>query len=149
MLATVQKTNCLNHEECERKREKWERLQAKFLSKGEKNLENFLTNKKKGIAHLKVDTHFFKRCLERFISEHDVKNVLNYGWVIERNKTGKGSSVVLLGYSGKNYRPIHVVFDIINDYLWVAVTAYNPESNYWKWNDTFDKRICFCNPTTH
>ncbi|MBM7715368.1 hypothetical protein JOC94_002355 [Bacillus thermophilus] len=137
---------CNNQHECKRKRERWEELQQRFCPLGQKELDRFLEKIKKGKAKVVFDKHFQKRSLERSVSEIDVKEIISYGWVIERNKTTKSKSIVLLGYVGRNFRPLHVVFDMVSDDLWVVVTAYNPKSHAWKWNDRFNKRICFCNP---
>lgn len=137
---------CNNQHECKRKRKRWEELQQRFCPLGQKELDRFLEKVEKGKAKVVFDKHFQKRSLERSISEIDVKEIISYGWVIERNKTAKSKSIVLLGYVGRNFRPLHVVFDMVSDDLWVTVTAYNPKSHAWKWNDRFNKRICFCNP---
>ncbi|KRG13923.1 hypothetical protein ACA30_13430 [Virgibacillus soli] len=143
MIATFE---CTSQKECRRKRERWEELQEKYSPLGQKELDEFNSNIKTGKSKVRFDKHFHKRSLERSISVHDVKDVLTYGWVIERNKTAKSTSILILGYVGRNYRPLHVVFDMLNESDWIAVTAYDPNSHAWKWNEHFDKRVCFCNP---
>lgn len=137
---------CTDKKECKRKRDRWEELQERFCPMGQKELDAFIANAKNGTSKVRFDKHFHKRSLERCISEFDVKEVVSYGWVIERNKTSKSTSIVILGYVGRDYRPLHVVFDIVSDNMWVAVTAYDPKTHAWKWNDHYDKRVCFCNP---
>jgi|SRR5690606_10782090 len=140
-----QKHICENPKECKRKREKWEECQEKFLPIGQQELEVFVEKLQKGEAYVRYDEHFVKRSRERCFSDSDVSEVLSYGWAIERNKNIKGISLVVLGYIGKNYRPVHVVFDVLDENMWVAVTAYDPRTHSWKWNDNFDGRVCFCN----
>ncbi len=52
--------------------------------------------------------------------------------------------LVLLGYVGRNYRALHVVFQIISKTEWAVVTAYSPKSQPWKWSSNLEERICFC-----
>ncbi|KRG13389.1 hypothetical protein ACA29_08515 [Lederbergia galactosidilytica] len=149
-MANVMETKfeCNNQKECNRKKSRWEELQEKYCPLGQKELDDFISDTSSGRAKVRFDKHFHKRSLERSISVHDVKDVVWYGWVIERNKTAKSTSILILGYVGRNYRPLHVVFDTLNENEWVAVTvtAYDPNSHAWKWNENFDKRVCFCNP---
>lgn len=140
-----EKHQCKNEKECKRKRDKYEELQSKFAPLGQQELDAFLKVMQEGEGVVRFDKHFTKRSLERSVSDNDVREVLKYGWVIERNKTIKSTSIVLLGYVGEKYRPLHVVFDIISENLWIAVTAYDPKTHYWKWNSRFDGRVCFCN----
>lgn len=145
-MAKDMSIKCSNHKECTRKKERWEELQTKFCPMGQAQLVKFVSNFSIGKSEVRFDKHFHKRSLERSITERDVKSIIEYGWVIERNKNTKSTSVVLLGYVGEHYRPLHVVFDLVNENMWVAVTAYNPQSHNWKWNDSFDARVCFCSP---
>ncbi|WP_041096237.1 DUF4258 domain-containing protein [Bacillus badius] len=145
-VVVVDYMTCCNEQECQRKREKWFHLQSQFSPKGQKELEDFRLNMANGTHKILFDKHFYKRSLERSISEAAFKEVFDCGWVIERNKNSKGISLVLLGYVGKQYRPLHIVMDRINENVWVAVTAYDPQTHVWKWNDRFDERVCFCNP---
>lgn len=139
------KHTCKKPTECERKRERWKELQDKYCELGQQELDNFLGKLRKGSSSIKMDKHFIKRSNERSISSKDVKEVLDNGWVIERNQTAeKGAAIVVMCYVGKFYRPIHVVLCIVSPNVWVAVTAYDPRSHAWKWSKTFDERVCFC-----
>lgn len=139
-MAKQMTKDCIAPKDCRMKREKWIELQTRFRPLGQAELDKF-----KG--KVKYDRHFLKRSYERSISNLDVQQVLKYGWVVERNKNVRGVSIVVLGYVGDNgsYRPIHIVFDVLSEDMWIAVTAYNPMSHSWKWSKSFDERICFCN----
>lgn len=134
-------------EECRRKRERWNDLQKRYCPVGQKELEHFQDNLGNGSFKVLFDKHFGKRSFERSISPADFHEVLKYGWVVERNKTVKNTSIVVLGYIGKHYRPLHIVLDMVSPQKWVAITVYDPQSHAWKWNKNFNRRICFCNPS--
>lgn len=139
---------CLDKETCRRKHERWCELQKKFVPVGEEELEHFrelLFQENTGTL-LFDRAHFSrKRSIERVITEKDVYAILENGWIIERSKM-RGVTLLILSYlkSGQHYRPIHVVCDVIQEDRWVVVTAYNPLSKPWKWNESFEERICFC-----
>lgn len=145
-MISIETLVCKDEEECQRKRERWEHLQNRFCAIGQRELDMFRARMGDGKHKILCDKHFYKRSFERSISEADFKEVLKCEWVVERNKTAKATSIMLLGYVGMNYRPLHIVIDMVSENLWVAVTAYNPQSHAWKWNEGFDKRVCFCNP---
>ncbi|KIO66928.1 DUF4258 domain-containing protein [Caldibacillus thermoamylovorans] len=145
-MISIETLVCKDEEECQRKRERWEHLQNRFCAIGQRELDMFRARMGDGKHKILCDKHFYKRSFERSISEADFKEVLKCGWVVERNKTAKATSIMLLGYVGRNYRPLHIVIDMVSENLWVAVTAYNPQSHAWKWNEGFDKRVGFCNP---
>ncbi|WP_193063954.1 DUF4258 domain-containing protein [Oceanobacillus oncorhynchi] len=141
-MATIME--CKHVKECKRKAEIWQENQEKYSAIGQHELDDFLELYDDKKAAIKMDQHFEKRCVERAISTSDVTSILEFGWVIERNETLGNVSVVLLGFTGKPYKPLHVVYHIVSERKWVAVTAYRPISQPWKWSKNYDKRICFC-----
>ena len=134
---------CKNQKECIRKSENWMKNQDKYCPIGEREFEEFYKRYKKGKAIIEFDQHFSKRCLERSVTDSNFKESLEFGWVIERNKTVGQISIVILCYVGKYHRPIHVVFNIVAKNKWIAVTTYTPLSQPWKWSEDMT-RICFC-----
>lgn len=144
-MAHTMTHECTNPKECKRKAQNWEENQNTFCPVGQKEFDEFYKKYIKKEACIELDRHFEKRALERCVNESEMKEVFEMGWVIERNKSLNNISIVLLGYVGQNYRPLHVVFNAITKTKWVAVTVYDPKSHHWKWNDSFDKRVCFCN----
>ena len=80
------------------KKEKWEDLQSNFCSVGQSQLEKFRSLMNSGRGAVRFDKYFIKRSLERAISDQDVKEVLEYGWVVEWNKTVKSTYVIVFGY---------------------------------------------------
>lgn len=137
--------DCKNPQECKRKAEKWKANQSKFLPTGEQEHENFLKKLKGNTATIETDAHFTKRSQERAVSTSEVLSVIENGWAVERNQSVGKASIVLLGYVGKNYRPLHVVVNQLSDSKWLVLTCYDPRSHAWKWTETFDERKCFCN----
>ena len=130
--------------ECIVKREKWNECQRIFIPKGEKEHELFIEKFMQREAKVTIDRHLSqKRQNERGISDSDIFDILTNGWVIERNTDSGKKSLVILGYT-KNYRPLHLVINIVKKNEWVAVTSYDPRTHEWKWNNTYDERICFC-----
>ncbi|QZT33663.1 DUF4258 domain-containing protein [Caldalkalibacillus thermarum TA2.A1] len=84
--------------------------------------------------------HFTRgRSYERAFARSEILQMLKYGWVIEYDPRDKKACV--LGYTAE-YRPIHVIISFGD--VPVVITAYNPRSKQWKWNKSFDRRICFC-----
>lgn len=136
--------DCKNPQECKRKLDKWKSNQLKFLPTGVTEHENFLKKLKGNIATVEMDAHFMKRSKERAVSLSEVLSVIDNGWVIERNQTVGKASIVLLGYVGKNYRPLHIVVNQLSDNKWLIITSYDPRTHAWKWTDSFDERKCFC-----
>lgn len=129
---------------CEAKRKRWETLQPRYLEKGVKEVNQFregICNRK---AKLMYSTHYFSNLNDREYMVEDVEKALLYGRVVERNKLVNESivSYVLL-YFSKN-KPLHVVVDRLDNENYLLTTVYNPLAHSWKWNETFDKRICFC-----
>lgn len=135
---------CKNKKECKRKSENWIKNQSKFCPVGEKEFESFREKYEKGKAIIEFDRHFVKRSFERVVTQSNIIEAIKFGWVIERNKTMGQVSIVILAYVGKSYRPIHIVFNIVDDDKWIAVTTYSPSAHSWKWSKGYDQRICFC-----
>jgi len=136
---------CKNSKECRVKSKNWIMKQEKYRPIGEQEFERFYEKYKKGEATLEFDQHYSKRCFERAVTDHHLKEALEFGWVIERGKTAGQISIVLLCYVGENFRPLHFVFNVISENKWIAITTYTPRSHSWKWSDDFMTRICFCN----
>jgi len=77
--------------------------------------------------------------LDRMISTNEVREVIQYGEVIENYPDDpRGHSCLLLGY-GNNDRPIHVVCSPKDEYL-AIITAYIPNEEEWE-NDFKKRRI--------
>lgn len=130
-------------DECKRKFQAWKDVQKKYVPIGDAEHERFIKKFLKGEAKVIFDRHLSeKRQNERCISEMDIRDILLNGWVIERNFNNGKNSIVVLGYTS-NYRPLHVVFIYLNTKTWLAITAYDPRTHMWKWNSSFDERICF------
>jgi hypothetical protein len=117
-MISIETLVCKDEEECQRKRERWEHLQNRFCALGQRELDMFRARMGDGKHKILCDKHFYKRSFERSISEADFKEVLKCGWVVERNKTAKATSIMLLGYVGMNYRPLHIVIDMVSENLW-------------------------------
>ncbi len=67
---------------------------------------------------------------ERMISAGEVRQVVEYGEIIEDYPAdGRGHSCLMLGY-GESGRPVHVVCAQKEDYL-AIITAYIPGENEW------------------
>ena len=130
--------------QCHEKRTKWERLQTIYLEKGEKEIARFRENIASRKAKLVYSVHYFKNLQLREYSYSDVEKALLYGRLIERNKLTNETNVsYTLLYFTKN-KAMHVVLERLNGQEYMLKTVYNPNAHAWKWNDTFDKRICFC-----
>lgn len=129
---------------CMVKREKWNECQRIYIPRGEKEHEAFIKKFMQREAKVTIERHLsHKRQNERGISDSDIFDILINGWVIERNTDSGKKALVILGYT-KNYRPLHLVINMVKKNEWVAVTAYDPRTHSWKWNDSYDERICFC-----
>lgn len=150
-------------ERCLTKHQKWLEKQSKYAQIGQEELERFRVLLKEGKASLVYHKHELKREYFRAISEQDTREVLENGWVIERNIYNKEISteqgikkitvvnLVILYYiklGQGRYRPIHLVinFKPKQPDKWMAITIYDPRSMSWKWSDDFTERVCFCKP---
>ena len=81
--------------------------------------------------------YVLKRMIERNIPVDAVRDVLEYGEVIEEYPADEPPRYLMLGWSGT--RPIHVVGedDPVTGET-IAVTVYEPDIKLWK--DNFTKR---------
>lgn len=74
---------------------------------------------------------------DRMITVAEVRNVIEYGELVEDYPEDvRGHSCLLLGY-GENNRPIHIVCSPKEEYL-AIITAYLPNEE--EWEDNFKKR---------
>lgn len=144
--------SCKNPQLCAKKHEKWKKYQNKFIPIGDNEHNTFLKHYESGTANLGFKTypdqerpHADLRQFQRAISFQDIQDVVQNGWVIERNYYPDEQVVrlVILGYT-KNYRPLHVVCEIVNENDWEIVTVYSPVSKKYKWSNDFQERVCFC-----
>lgn len=136
---------CRNKEVCKKKHERWKEQQQIHIPKGEKEHEEFLNYVQKVNYFLEIGDHSSKRQFERSISSRDITDIILNGWVIERSfyKSVQAVRLTILGYT-RTYRPIHVIVQIKSPNEWSVVTVYNPESKAYKWDKSFQERICFC-----
>lgn len=135
--------------QCKERREKWLQNQKKFIPLGEREHEAFTQAYEDGEAAFLESNHVGKRQFERAFPYRAVKEAVLNGWVIERQKTTGGHTRLVIMYyfrtSHKSYRPMHVVIEFDNPFLWTFITVYDPRSQAWKWDEELQKRICFCN----
>lgn len=144
--------NCENPILCKKKHERWKKNQSRFIPIGEIEHQNFIQHLTEGKARYVMKKHSDEerphadiRQVQRMISIYDLKDIITHGWVIERNYFPYEQAVrlVILGYT-RNYRPLHVVCEVVNDYFWLVCTVYDPQSKPYKWSNNFQERVCFC-----
>lgn len=130
---------------CEEKVRKWARLQQEFLARGIAEHTRFMHLHQLGKSKIVFEKHVRLRADERDIQFIDIVKVIKGSRVIERNRLDreKQTSLLLIGIDN-HLKPMHVVIRIIHTNVWIVQTAYYPESQCWKWNETFDARVCFC-----
>lgn len=129
---------------CETKRQRWANLQYSYLPKGEKEIGQFRQDLLERKVKLMYSTHYFANLNNREYTVEDVEKAILHGRIVERNKLVKETTVsYVLLYFAKN-KPMHVVLNRLDNENYLLNTVYNPLAHHWKWNSTFDKRICFC-----
>ena len=128
---------------------KWEGLQKEFLSRGISEHARFMTLHKLSKSKIVFEKHVRLRADERAFQFVDIVHAIKVSRVIERNRLDreKQTSLLLLGLD-RCLRPMHVVVRIIHACVWIVQTAYYPESQFWKWNEIYDARVCFCHQAT-
>lgn len=140
----LKKTHCENPTVCKAKYERWARNQKRFVPIGEDELDVFRKSFDKELAEFKLTSHYKKRSFERSISKVDLNEVLEFGWVIERNINSKQDVFLnVLAYTSQK-RPLHIIFRVDSGNFWSVITGYNPRSDKRKWSSDYQQRICFC-----
>jgi len=141
----MQTKHCKNLEVCNERHKRWKENQAIYVPLGEKEHEVYLNHVENGNYAATKSFHAVKREFERLISEQDMADVTNYGWVIERSydRSMGMARLVIMGYTARR-KPVHLVYEVEDENSWKLVTVYTPLSDQHKWNDSFTERICFC-----
>ncbi len=134
---------------CTRRAERWEQLQQFHLEKAECEVQVMQNGLKEGENILSFSDHLLSRQFDRSISKNQVIQTLRNGWPIERRENDIEITLTIiyhhrLGSGG--YRPLHVVctFNKKDPKKWTVKTAYDPRSDKRKWDNGYQKRICFC-----
>ncbi|WP_028987564.1 DUF4258 domain-containing protein [Thermicanus aegyptius] len=138
---------CENPEKCRLKAAKHEKIQQTQALIGQRELERFWKYMQKGSAKLNLYRHAKRREFFRAFSEYQIVDALKNGWCIERNvKDGETTLLIIyhLKISSKIFRPIHLVCKFTDIKCWDVITVYDPRSKEYKWENNYQKRICFC-----
>lgn len=138
------RTTCTNSA-CAYKVAKWEKSQSTYARTAKEQLQKLRNKLQLREWKMIYSQHYFQNLHKREYSVEDVQNALLFGRVVERikDKDTKFISLVILYYTDS--KPMHVVVENIDSTTYLLKTVYNPMAHYWKWNNTYDKRICFCN----
>lgn len=133
---------CKNPDLCESKHQQWKKHQEKLVPVGEGILDGIVERLEEGID-IPLSDHANKRSLFRAFSVQEIRNAILNGWVIEYDNT-RNTLLVLYNYkvAAGIYRPIHVVIGLNNKPK--IITCYDPQSKPWKWDRSYQERICFC-----
>lgn len=136
---------CKNNKSCKAKYERWKKFQEKSIPIGEDELEVFRGYLENGEAVIRYGDHYNVRSFERAVSRKSIREILLYGWVIERNHSyyTQTTRLVLLGYTSEK-RSLHVVCELYSEDKWEVITTYSPVSQPHKWGNNYQERICFC-----
>src|SRR5699024_1106366 len=132
---------------CVNKRRKKAEIKDKHYDKWQEMLDVFMERYENKQAGLVYHSHFEKRSFERVINSKHVLDVLYEGEVIDRHFRFGEERFIVMSYvktAPKVYRAIHLVISPLDEYRWIVITAYSPESQPWKWNEFLDERVCFC-----
>jgi hypothetical protein len=141
--------SCQHPKQCKTATEERYARMEPFLEEANKRLERFRRAYDQGKAELAFDGHAEFREVFRAFSQSQVMEAFMEGDVIECHKKN-GEYGFLIWYYVKigrgQYRPIHVraIMPVQNQHHMMVVTVYDPRSMDWRWNNTFDKRICLC-----
>lgn len=138
---------CNNPLRCERIR-KGKEKQINFVYSLDEKFQRFMKKHKKGESILTFDDHYTKkRKWERLIFEKDIIKALKEGFVIDQQKSYDRRRVTVFSsikIKPKVYRDIHIILEIQPYNEWQVITVYTPQSQSWKWDETFMERKCFC-----
>lgn len=133
---------CKNLEECKQKYLKLKQMRDKSIQSGEEIFEGIIQSIEEGID-IPFSDHGDKRSLFRAFSIYEIREAILNGWVIEYDNKRK---TILVLYNFKvaigTYRPIHVVIGLSGKVK--IITCYDPRSKEWKWDRSYQERICFC-----
>ena len=138
---------CRNPECCKRALLNQERYEA-LKSEAETLFEKFRSQE-----HFYANVYFTKhaqvRMVERAVSQTELFTILELGYVIDYKRDSK---LIIMGWiklDEKRYRPIHVLLKInkIKDqYYGNIITLWDPRYSSHLYNETLERRICFCQP---
>jgi len=120
-----------------------------YLPVAEKELNDFQKALKEGSgeATLRHYFHAEQRKLQRAFSTYEVTETVKEGWPIDRRVTDIGTIIVIMYFlrlSSRVYRPVHVVCQAKSSVDWRIITVYDPRTMSWKWDDNYQRKICFC-----
>lgn len=135
--------NCQNSEGCLNKYIQWKNWQNDQIPAGENLHAEIIRNMDNNGDFLSMSQHANRREFYRAYSSREIKTGVKHGWVIEHNPKRKTLHILHNFKVGKaTYRPIHVVLGY--DGKWKIITVYDPRSKAWKWDRSFQERVCFC-----
>lgn len=132
--------------QCTKKAEHHATINKKNISKHGHVFADFQEKLSEGDAEVLFTKHAGDRELFRAFSRSGILEAIQNGWEIEMFSNGYSLTLTILYHfriDTKTYRPIHVVCELQDNTLTV-ITAYDPRTHSWKWNEHYDKRVCFC-----
>lgn len=141
-------THCLNPKQCAKKAFNRERRLLDRLFFAEELLLEFRTNLREGQGVLLESFHSERRQIDRLYSRRDIRSAIEAGYAIDYLEFNGRVEITVMSYvrvSIGAYRPIHVVCGINNPKLWVIITVKDPSERPWKWDEKYEKKVCFCN----
>lgn len=130
-----------------------ERVQKRFQKYeyiGEKLFEDFLAQDNPQ-DFLDYSNHAERRFINKSINTARLFNeVIENGYVIDFNNDN--NVVTVMGYMkiGKGmYRPLHIPMELTRTkkgVFAIIITAYDPKFSSHLYDETLEKRVCFCQP---
>jgi predicted RNA-binding protein Jag len=129
------------------KMERHQKFLEKHLPMAEKAVEEMQTKIENGDSiEICLTKHENKRSFERAISNRQVMEVIECGYVIEyQGKNIDSIDVLMMGYvkiSNGSYRPLHVALNI-KDNVYTVKTVYDPRSKAVQWSNNYETRLFF------
>ncbi|MEF3304211.1 hypothetical protein [Paenibacillus sp. GYB003] len=141
-------THCRDPKQCAKKAFNRERRLFDRLSFAEELLHEFRMNLLEGQGVLLESFHSERRQVDRLYSKRDIRSAIEEGWAIDYSEFEGRIEITVMSYIRVSlgvYRPIHVVCGITNPKLWVIITVKDPSERPWRWDEKYEKKICFCN----
>ncbi|WP_397335862.1 DUF4258 domain-containing protein [Paenibacillus thiaminolyticus] len=140
--------SCSNLYKCIKKAERKYNSFKRSQKIADKIHDEFREKLIEGEATLVASFHSHQRLVDRLYSNRDIASTVENGWVISASQNDKGRRLLtLMSYvsvGSRTYRPIHIVIEVVEPSVWKVITVMDPSERPWKWNESYEKQICFC-----
>jgi len=151
---------CKNPESCMKEHEQWMKNKENNIHLGEDILEFIQQEIEKAGSLLNTGLiaftkHTEERMVDRCVSIYNLETIFKYGWVFDyykkpsqkKRKTFDQKVSIVGSFKDREalYRTFHLILKRDGDAdKWSLITLYEPYTESYQWDSSFQNRICFC-----